>query len=108
MPEAVEYPIWQERYTEALAHFGTAIEVGRGRDLPVEAWMDRIAAGLTRAIDDLSAAAQTQDATRFDAIVGGNVGVGVTAPSSGTSFEVRGMGPLSGRSSARVMTLAQY
>jgi 1-acyl-sn-glycerol-3-phosphate acyltransferase len=76
VPLAVEYPFWQERYPEALAHFGTPIEVGRGRDLSVEAWMARLEAGLTQALDDLSAVAQTQDAARFDALVGGNVGVG--------------------------------
>ena len=76
VPLAVEYPFWQERYPEALAHFGRPIEVKRGRDLTVEAWMARIELGLTEALDDLSAAAQTQDAGRFDAIVGGNVGVG--------------------------------
>ena len=76
VPLAIEYPFWQERYPEALAHFGRPIEVGRGRDLTVEAWMGRIEAGLTQALDDLSAAAQTQDAGRFDALVGGNVGVG--------------------------------
>ena len=76
VPLAIEYPFWQERYPEALAHFGTPIEIGRGRDLTVEAWMSRLEAGLTRALDDLAAAAQTQDAGRFDALVGGNVGVG--------------------------------
>ena len=76
MPLAIEYPFWQERYPEALAHFGQPIEVSRGRDLTVEAWMGRIETGLTQALDDLSAASQTQDAERFDAIVGGNVGVG--------------------------------
>ena len=76
VPLAIEYPFWQERYPEALAHFGRPIEVGRGRDLSVEEWMARLEGGLTQALDDLSAAAQTQDASRFDAVVGGNVGVG--------------------------------
>ncbi len=38
---------------------------------------------------------------------GGNVGTSLTAPASGSSFEVRGMGAWSGRSSVRTMTLAQ-
>lgn len=76
LPLAIEYPFWQERYPEALAHFGEPIEVHRGRDGSVEEWMGRIEAGLTRALDDLATAAQSQDAGRFETLVGGSVGIG--------------------------------
>ncbi|MFO0843459.1 MAG: lysophospholipid acyltransferase family protein [Gemmataceae bacterium] len=76
VPLAIEYPFWQERYPEALAHFGSPIEVGQGRAHTAEGWMAKIEAGLTQALDDLAAAAQSQDAGRFEALVGGSVGVG--------------------------------
>lgn len=76
LPLAIEYPFWQERYPEALAHFGSPIEVRLGRSHTIEEWMVKIKAGLIQALDDLAAAAQSQDADRFEALVGGNVGVG--------------------------------
>lgn len=76
VPLAIEYPFWQERFPEALAHFGPPIEVSRGRDHTVEAWMAKIEASLTRALDDLAAAAVSKDEARFEALVGGRVGVG--------------------------------
>jgi 1-acyl-sn-glycerol-3-phosphate acyltransferase len=76
LPLAIEYPFWQERFPEALAHFGTPLVIGRGRDRPVEAWMARIEAGLTQAQDDLARAALTQDPGQFETLVQGTVGVG--------------------------------
>ncbi|MFM7149195.1 MAG: lysophospholipid acyltransferase family protein [Gemmataceae bacterium] len=76
LPLAIEYPFWKERYPEALAHFGSPIEIGRGRDLTVSQWMTRIETGLTQAMDDLAAAAQSQDPGKFDTLLGGTVGVG--------------------------------
>jgi 1-acyl-sn-glycerol-3-phosphate acyltransferase len=76
LPLAIEYPFWQERYPEALAHFGTPIEVRPGRARSVPEWMARIEAGLTQALDELAAAAQSQDPEKFEVLVGGKVGVG--------------------------------
>jgi 1-acyl-sn-glycerol-3-phosphate acyltransferase len=76
LPLAIEYPFWQERYPEALAHFGEAIFVDRGRDQTVDAWMSRIEAALTQAQDDLSRLAVAQDSGPFDTLVGGAVGIG--------------------------------
>jgi phytoene desaturase len=76
LPLALEYPFWQERYPEALAHFGAPIVVGRGRDHAVEEWLARLEAGLTTAQDALAAVAQTQDAEAFETLIGGKVGIG--------------------------------
>jgi 1-acyl-sn-glycerol-3-phosphate acyltransferase len=76
LPLAVEYPFWQERFPEALAHFGDPIFVGSGRDHTVTQWMSRIETGLTAAQDELAQIAQSQDASRFETLLGGNVGVG--------------------------------
>jgi 1-acyl-sn-glycerol-3-phosphate acyltransferase len=76
LPLAIEYPFWQERYPEALAHFGSPIAIERGKDRTVGEWMTRIEAGLTEALDELAREAQTQDEARFETLVGGNVGVG--------------------------------
>jgi 1-acyl-sn-glycerol-3-phosphate acyltransferase len=76
LPLALEYPFWQERFPEALAHFGEPLFVGRGRDLGVPEWMEQLTARLTRAQDDLAEAARLQDAASFETLVGGSVGVG--------------------------------
>jgi phytoene desaturase len=76
LPLAIEYPFWQERYPEALAHFGSPIEINHGRACSVEAWMSRIETGLTEALDALAQEAQTQEADRFETLVGGSVGIG--------------------------------
>lgn len=76
LPLAIEYPFWQERYPEALVHFGSPIEVSNGRACSVDEWMRRITAGLTEAQDQLARLAQAQDAAAFDTLVGGSVGIG--------------------------------
>jgi phytoene desaturase len=76
VPLALEYPFWQERYPEALAHFGTPFHVGEGRSRTVEQWVELVQASLTRTMDDLAHLAATQDETRFETLAGGTVGVG--------------------------------
>ena len=76
LPLALEYPFWQERYPEALAHFGAPIEVGDGRACKVEQWVEIVQNALTKAMDDLAWIAATQEEARFETIAGGNVGVG--------------------------------
>ncbi len=76
LPLAIEYPFWQERYPEALAHFGSPIVVKVGKDHSVDEWMLKIETGLTQAQDDLATAATSQDPNRFETIIGGSVGVG--------------------------------
>jgi phytoene desaturase len=76
LPLAIEYPFWQERYPEALAHFGTPLFVTDGREHTAEAWSERLQDGLTDALDALAADAASQDAARFEVLLGGNVGVG--------------------------------
>jgi 1-acyl-sn-glycerol-3-phosphate acyltransferase len=76
VPLAIEYPFWQERYPEALAHFGAPIVIDQGRSQSAEAWLARVEDGLTAAMDALAAEAVTRDAERFEALVGGSVGVG--------------------------------
>ncbi|MGL4553576.1 MAG: lysophospholipid acyltransferase family protein, partial [Gemmataceae bacterium] len=76
VPLAVEYPFWQERYPEALAHFGTPVHVADGRSRPADEWVALMTGGLTAAMDDLAALARTQDEGHFETLAGGTVGVG--------------------------------
>jgi 1-acyl-sn-glycerol-3-phosphate acyltransferase len=76
LPLAIEYPFWQERYPEALAYFGAPIVVEQGRTHSPEAWLTRVEGALTAAMDALAAEAVTRDEERFEALVGGSVGVG--------------------------------
>jgi 1-acyl-sn-glycerol-3-phosphate acyltransferase len=76
LPLAIEYPFWQERYPEALAHFGTPLFVGNGREHGAEEWTRRVQAGLSETMDALAREAASQDAGRFEVLVGGRVGVG--------------------------------
>ena len=76
LPLAIEYPFWQERYPEALAHFGAPLFVADGREHSVEEWVERVQVGLTQSMDALAEAALSQAPERFEVLVGGNVGVG--------------------------------
>jgi 1-acyl-sn-glycerol-3-phosphate acyltransferase len=76
LPLAIEYPFWQERFPEALAHFGEPLFVDDGRQRSVTDWMTTIEEALTVAQDELAKAARTQDPALFETLVGGNVGVG--------------------------------
>jgi phytoene desaturase len=76
LPLALEYPFWQERLPEALARFGGPVPVGRGRDLSVQHWMQRIEAGLTAAQDALAAEALRRAPQAFEVLLGGRAGVG--------------------------------
>jgi 1-acyl-sn-glycerol-3-phosphate acyltransferase len=76
VPLALEYPFWQERFPEALAHFGSPIEVTSGRAHSVDAWMRLLEQGMTGALDELAAASMTQDPARFVSIQEGRVGIG--------------------------------
>jgi 1-acyl-sn-glycerol-3-phosphate acyltransferase len=76
LPLAIEYPFWQERYPEALAHFGTPLFVGDGREHTPEQWVTHLEAVLTETMDALAVSAQSQDADRFEVLLGGKVGVG--------------------------------
>lgn len=76
VPLAIEYPFWHERFPEALAHFGPPVEVRDGKSRGAEEWAELVRLSLTQALDDLAAAAVTQDPSRFEPLVGGKVGVG--------------------------------
>jgi 1-acyl-sn-glycerol-3-phosphate acyltransferase len=76
LPLAIEYPFWQERFPEALAHFGEPLFVDRGRDFTVDEWMEKLHTRLTKAQDDLAEIARLQDSANFATLVDGNVGVG--------------------------------
>src|SRR5262249_45695444 len=95
LPLAIEYPFWQERYPEALAHFGPPMGVADGRERTVEEWMTLVQGALTAAMDELASLARTQDETHFETLTGGSVGRGgayalwrrIRALSAGRRFE---------------------
>jgi 1-acyl-sn-glycerol-3-phosphate acyltransferase len=74
LPLALEYPFWEERFPEALAHFGDPLPITSG---PTAAeWLERIAGALQATQDALREAAVARDPARFETILGGSVGVG--------------------------------
>ena len=73
VPLALEYPFWDERTPEALCRFGTPMESGGGT---VEDWNGRLEAALTDAMDLLAADASSREASRFEPLVSGDVGIG--------------------------------
>jgi 1-acyl-sn-glycerol-3-phosphate acyltransferase len=73
VPLALEYPFWDERTPEALCRFGTPMESGGGT---VEDWNGRLEAALTDAMDLLAADASSREASRFEPLVSGAVGIG--------------------------------
>ena len=73
VPLALEYPFWDERTPEALCRFGAVMESGGGT---VEDWNGRLEAALTDAMDRLAADASSREASRFEPLVSGAVGIG--------------------------------
>ena len=76
LPLALEYPFWDERYPEALARFGKPVSIGRGHELSVGNWVQRLEAGLGEAQDALATAARARDPQAFEILVSGRAGVG--------------------------------
>jgi 1-acyl-sn-glycerol-3-phosphate acyltransferase len=76
LPLAIEYPPWNERLPEALAHFGDPIRVDDGRQRSVEEWTEHIAQALERTQDELAELARSRDPAQFETLIAGRVGVG--------------------------------
>jgi 1-acyl-sn-glycerol-3-phosphate acyltransferase len=76
IPLALEYPFWNERQPEALAHFGPPIDCGADRT--VAAWTAALEAGLVDACETLAAASMARDPHRFVELIRGRAGVGGT------------------------------
>ncbi|HEX2939568.1 MAG TPA: lysophospholipid acyltransferase family protein [Rhodopila sp.] len=74
LPLALEYPLWNERRPEALAHFGPPVEAVPGRS--VAAWTAELEDALTQAIDSLAAASITRNPALFQSVLRGTTGVG--------------------------------
>ena len=72
----LEYTFWTERTPEALARFGTPIDVGEA-SRPVRQRLDAaIEDALTETLDGLNAEAMTRDPGRFTTLLDGKTGVG--------------------------------
>lgn len=69
VPVALEYPFWDARKPEALAHVGPPIPVGEDPGRTGKQWTARIEAALTAAADALAADALTRDPGRFTTLV---------------------------------------
>lgn len=95
IPLAIEYGFWRERGAEACMAFGEPLG---GRDLlalPRAARRSRLEDALTATLDRLSRDVQTQDPSRFTAVIEGRAGIGgaydawrrLAAALSGRSFD---------------------
>jgi 1-acyl-sn-glycerol-3-phosphate acyltransferase len=71
VPLAIEYPLWNERYSEALCRFGEPLDAGEVADA-----RQTLEARLTETMDRLAAEAITRDPSRFDTVLEGAVGIG--------------------------------
>lgn len=79
LPLALEYPFWNERRPEALAHFGPPIQIPAGEATAgrsVAAWTAALEDSLTQAIDSLAAASITRNPALFQELLRGTAGVG--------------------------------
>lgn len=74
IPLALEYPFWNERPPEALAHFGTPLPFDP--ETGPAAWNERLQAALAETADQLARAARSRDPARFETLVAGRTGVG--------------------------------
>jgi 1-acyl-sn-glycerol-3-phosphate acyltransferase len=78
MPLAIEYPFWNDRLPEVLAHFGEPVTA---EELPApasggEAQSRFLAARLECAQDELARASQARQPDAFTTLLGGEAGVG--------------------------------
>ena len=76
VPLAMEYPFWNERYPEALISFGDPILPESEGPRTVDEWTDFFEARLSHLMDDLAEDAISREATRFETLIDGSVGVG--------------------------------
>ena len=76
VPLALEYPFWQERFPEALAHFGTPLPIDVLRPESSGDVLAPLGAHLTMAQDTLAHAACQQNPEVFVTLLAGNAGVG--------------------------------
>ncbi len=76
LPLALEHPFWDERTPEALALFGTPLEIEAKSALTVAQWQARLERELTDAQDQLARVAMRRDAEGLSTLIGGRAGVG--------------------------------
>jgi hypothetical protein len=76
VPLALEYPFWNDRCPEALARFGSPIDIATSGPLSPRDWTARIERALEDTQDCLAEEARSRDPSLFVTLVGGTAGVG--------------------------------
>lgn len=97
IPLALEYPFWNDRAPEALAWFGEAIAVEKGRRQSPAEWTHALGRALEESQDRLASVALARDPEAFTCVVTGAAGVGgvydlwrrIRGLVAGTSFEAQ-------------------
>jgi 1-acyl-sn-glycerol-3-phosphate acyltransferase len=75
VPLAIEYVFWDEKQPEMLIRFGAPMAGRELAGLPVPQRLAILEQRLTQTLDELSAAAISRDASRFEALLDGARGV---------------------------------
>jgi hypothetical protein len=76
LPLALEYPFWEERCPEALAHFGDVVWVETGQARSVSAWTELLGQRLAAALDGLAAVSCRREREAFEVLLRGRAGIG--------------------------------
>lgn len=76
LPLALEYPFWEERCPEALAHFGEPVFITREHGRSAGEWTALFARQLEATQETLAAPALRRDQEAFDPLLSGSGGVG--------------------------------
>jgi len=76
LPLALEYPFWDEKSPEALAHFGDPSRVDPLNPVDGAEWTNLLSQTLQNTMDTLAKAAISRDASRFETMETGKTGVG--------------------------------
>lgn len=74
VPLALEYPFWTEKKPEALAQFGTPIELAQISTFTTEQWQDHLTSALQQTMDQLASLAKRQDNNDWHTLLTGRVG----------------------------------
>jgi hypothetical protein len=76
LPLALEYPFWEERCPEALAHFGEPVFIAQEPGRNSAAWTTLLAQRLEATQETLAQAARRRDQSAFELLLRGSGGVG--------------------------------
>lgn len=76
VPLALEYPFWNESTPEATSRFGRPFDLAAEPGYSIRQWTERLEERLEETMDALAEDVKSRDASRFETVLAGRVGIG--------------------------------